>query len=358
VTCAHLLLTKTFVPDLEQTGIGNAKSAYNILRPKFLYEFYQQLMTEAPTMLKTLGIKAYPVAIYSGDPTYVREEWPSPQQFNHAIIAVKVSDATQAETIIQHPSLGRLLIFDPTDQSTPLGDLPDHEQGSLALIVAGEAGALLRMPRTSPDANRLERNTEVKLSPDGSITARVRERSTGSAAVHERRRHQSLSRADYLKMIEGWIARSATGATVSRIEPSDDFSEARFSLEVEFGVPYYAQLMQGRIMVFKPTIVSRLEALPLTERIRKYPIVLGSQVQVETIRAQLPLGFAVDEVPDSVRLEAAFGNYSVNYAVGDNDLNVTRTLILRGATVPAEQYAAVRDFLSASAQQRRPRLCW
>jgi hypothetical protein len=25
VTCPHLLLTKTFVPDLEQTGIGNAK---------------------------------------------------------------------------------------------------------------------------------------------------------------------------------------------------------------------------------------------------------------------------------------------------------------------------------------------
>lgn len=50
VTCPHLLLTKTLVPDLE-TRIGNAKFAYNILRPKSLYESYQQLMTEAPRSL-------------------------------------------------------------------------------------------------------------------------------------------------------------------------------------------------------------------------------------------------------------------------------------------------------------------
>jgi len=33
-------------------------------------------------MLKVAGIASYPVAIYSGDPYYVRESWPSPQQFN------------------------------------------------------------------------------------------------------------------------------------------------------------------------------------------------------------------------------------------------------------------------------------
>ena len=84
--------------------------------------------------------------IFSGDPTYVREEWPSPQQFNHCIIAVKIGDETQAPTVVRHPGFGRLLIFDPTDDNTPVGDLPDHEQGSLALIIAGDAGALLRMP--------------------------------------------------------------------------------------------------------------------------------------------------------------------------------------------------------------------
>src|SRR6185295_326089 len=127
-------------------------------------------------MLKAVGLKAYLVSIYSGDPTFVREEWPSPQQFNHCIIAVKVSDETQSPTIVTHPTLGRLLIFDPTDDNTPVGDLPGHEQGSFALIVAGEAGALLKMPVTPPEANRLERDAYVTLGSDGTITASLQER--------------------------------------------------------------------------------------------------------------------------------------------------------------------------------------
>ena len=67
-------------------------------------------------MLKSLGIESYPVVIYSGDPNRVQPEWPSPQQFNHCIIAVKVGDATEAATVIKHPQLGRLMIFDPTDR--------------------------------------------------------------------------------------------------------------------------------------------------------------------------------------------------------------------------------------------------
>ena len=39
-----------------------------------------------------------------------------------------------------HATLGRLLIFDATDPYTSLGDLPDHEQGSYALIIAGQNG--------------------------------------------------------------------------------------------------------------------------------------------------------------------------------------------------------------------------
>ncbi|HZI47844.1 MAG TPA: DUF3857 and transglutaminase domain-containing protein, partial [Pyrinomonadaceae bacterium] len=47
-------------------------------------------------MLKVVGITAVPISIYSGDPSFVRASWPSPRQFNHCIIAVKVSDQTQA----------------------------------------------------------------------------------------------------------------------------------------------------------------------------------------------------------------------------------------------------------------------
>jgi hypothetical protein len=296
------------------------------------------------TMLKALRIEAYPVAIYSGDPTYVREEWPSPQQFNHCIVAVKVGDETEAATIISHPNLGRLLIFDPTDEHTPVGDLPDHEQGSLALIVAGEHGALLRMPTVPPEANRLERETEVVLAPTGAITASIRERSTGQSAVNERRAFRALPRPEYVKLIESWITRGVTAAQVSKIEPADHSQEGRFALDVEFAAPGYGQVMQNRLLVFKPAVVSRRESVFLTETSRKHPVVLEAQAYRETVRVKLPAGFVVDETPDPVKLNTSFGTYTTSYEEKDGHLLFTRSLVLRAVTVPAEQYTQVRQF--------------
>lgn len=295
-------------------------------------------------MLKAIGIKAYLVSIYSGDPTYVREEWPSPQQFNHCIVAIQVSDETQSPAIVIHPTLGRLLIFDSTDDMTPVGDLPSHEQGSLALIVAGDEGALMKMPVTPPEANRLEREAVVTLAPDGTITANLRERLSGQSAVSRRSEFHWLSRPDYVKRIEGWIAHGATGAAVSKVEPTDNAAEGKFALQVEFTARGYAQLMHGRLLVFKPAIVSRREEVPLTAGPRKQPVVLHSNAYSETVRIKLPDGFEVDELPDPVKMDTPFGSYETGYQVKDGQLNFTRRMVVRAATIPVEDYTRVRGF--------------
>lgn len=295
-------------------------------------------------MLKAVKIEAYPVLIFSGDPTYVREDWASPSQFNHCIIAIKVSDETKAPTVIEHAKLGRLLIFDATDDNTPVGDLPNHEQGSFALVAAGDAGTLVRMPTTPPEANKLERQAEVNLAADGSINATIKERSVGQSAVMERGMFRRYSRPEYTKLIERWITLGATGAKVSKVDPTDNSTDGRFALDVEFTALAYAQLMQDRLLVFKPAIVSRLDWLQLTGASRKNPVVLDSRAYTETVRVKLPEGFDVDELPDPVKLDAPFGNYASTYEVKDGHLLFTRSLIQRAATIPADQYTTVRNF--------------
>jgi hypothetical protein len=295
-------------------------------------------------MLKSIGIKSYLVSIYSGDPNHVRREWPSPHQFNHCIIAVKISDETHALSVVEHSTLGRLLIFDATDDITPVGDLPVHEQGSYALIIAGEAGALLKMPVTPPESNMLTRSADVQLNPDGSIVATMREQSIGHAAVSARGLFKGLTRPEYNGRIERWIAQGATGVRVSKIEPVDQPNEGKFSLAADFNAPAYGQVMQGRLLVFRPAIVSRRESLSLTEPVRKHPVVLTPQAYSETTKVKLPGGFAVDEMPDAVKLETAFGSYTTTYVVNDGELVFTRTLVVKQATIPAADYAKVRSF--------------
>ncbi len=297
-------------------------------------------------MLKSINITSYLVLIYSGDSTYVREEWASPRWFNHCIIAVKVSDETQTATVLTHPSLGRLLIFDPTDEMTPVGDLPEYEQGSFALIAAGENGSLVRMPTTPPDFNRVDRQSEVELSPEGAITATVRENAVGQIAADYRRAFRRLSRPEYTEVVERWISRSANGAKVSKITPTDNNVEGRFDLNLEFMAGAYAQVMQERLLVFRPAIIDRRNSISLVEAKRKHPVVLESQAYNETVRIKLPGGFEVDEMPDNMKLDASFGTFSATYEVKDGHLLFTRKLVQHAMTVPVEDYAKVRQFFA------------
>lgn len=296
------------------------------------------------SMLKVMGIDAYPVLIFSGDPNFVEEIWPSPGQFNHCIIAIRLKEEIAAGSILNHPTLGRLLIFDATDDNTQVGDLPDHEQGSLALIAAGDGGGLVRMPSIDPEANRMEREAEVQLSGDGAIVATFRERSRGQAAVRERRDFRALSNSDYKQMIERRVTRGAPAAKVMKIAPADDAIGARFGLDVDFSASQYGQVMQNRLLVFNPAIVSRLESLSLADAKREHPIVLDSYAFTELVRVKLPAGFDVDEMPDAVKLDTPFGSYKTSYEVKNGELIFSRALTQRAATIPAAQYQAIRSF--------------
>ena len=311
-------------------GYGDCKDKANLMR----------------AMLKSLKIEAYPIAIYSGDPNFIREEWASPSQFNHAIIAVKVSDETVAPTILNHPKLGRLLIFDATDPYTPVGDLPDYLQGSLALIEAKENGGLVRMPVTPPETNLLERNVAVSLAADGSIKGVIKEIANGQESTMFRAQQRRLSADDYNKMIENWLTRGATGAQLVKITQNDKQSTASFDLDVEFSVPRYAQLMQDRLLVFKPAIVGRRGGIFLTEPKREQPVMLDSNSMRETTTFTLPTGFIVDEMPDAVTLETPFGKYMTKYESKDGKLVFTRSLVMLRTTVPVDKYNSVKDFYS------------
>jgi Domain of Unknown Function with PDB structure (DUF3857)/Transglutaminase-like superfamily len=340
-----------FVQNLQYISIDIGVGRGNGYRPhpasQVLAKSYGDCKDKANLMrslLKALDITAYPVAIYSGDANHVRPEWASPRQFNHCIIAVKVAGETVAPTIVTDAKLGRLLIFDATDSNTPVGDLPEDEQGSFALVIAGDAGQLMRMPTLPPEASSFNREADVVLAPEGSITATVKESANGQSAADFRRQFRGLSAAEYLKVIEGWVGRGATGATVSRVNPKDNNDTGGFDLDVDFTALNYAQLMQNRLLVFKPAIVSRLNALELTEPTRKHPVVLDASNFSETIRFKLPAGFDVDELPDPLKLATSFGSYKTTYLVKDGQLIFTRNLTQRAGTIPVAEYQTVRNF--------------
>lgn len=295
-------------------------------------------------MLSVVKIPAYLVSITADDPTFVRPEWASPHQFNHCIIAIKVGNDIDLTAVVKDPKLGRVLIFDPTDPFTQVGDLPDDEQGSYALIDNKESDSLIQMPVSDPDQNRLERSIDVALTPEGTLQGSVMEKAIGQSARSYRAELKRMSTADYNRRIEGWISYGATGAKASKIEPKDDYELGDFTLNVDFAAVAYAQLMQNRLMVFKPAVVGRLDRYGFSEGKRTQPYLLNSQSYTEQVRIKLPPGFAVDELPDPTKLDAPFGTYSASYEATGDQVIFKRTLKVKRSTIPASDYDSIRNF--------------
>jgi len=330
-----------------QIGVGRGGGYRPKPAPDVLVKEYGDCKDKATLMralLKAVGIESYIVPIYSGDRSYVREDWPSPQQFNHVIVAVRVSGGTEAATVVEHANLGRLLLFDPTAGNTPVGDLPIYEQGSLALVAAGDRGELIRVPMTPPSSNTVHREIRAVLDANGTLLARLLEVSSGQTAARDRQVLSSRSALEYRKVVEDSISATVTGARFSKIEPTDSFLQGRFTLEAHFVGPGYAQIRADRLMVFKPVIVVRRNSVFLTERKRNYPVLLNPAGYHETVSVRLPPGFKVDELPDPESFQTPFGMYAASCQANRSELVCTRTLEIRAATIPVAQYQAVREF--------------
>lgn len=311
-----------------QRGYGDCKDKANLMR----------------TMLKALKIESFLVLIYAGDPTFVKPEWASPGQFNHCIIAVRVGPETNAPTVMTYEKLGRLLIFDATDEYTQLGDLPEHEQGSYALVAAGNEGDLLKMPILPPDANKLVRDAEITLNGDGSISGKIMQKAHGQSASGERGRLRVLSATEYKTSIEQWLTTRVKGANLTKASPIDRKIANVFELDIEFSAPAYAQLMQGRLMMFNAAMVGRLDQFTPVEGKRVTPILIDSSSYAETVRVKLPDNFVVDELPEPDKIETPFGKYFSKFEVAGGYLLFSRSLVLNRTIVPASEYEGVRNF--------------
>ncbi|MCU1291043.1 MAG: hypothetical protein JWN60_3272, partial [Acidobacteria bacterium] len=195
-----------------------------------------------------------------------------------------------------------------------------------------------------PDANRLERHAEVNLLSDGTIQGKVRQQSFGQSASFERGRLSELSASDYSSNIERWLTNRIKGGKVTKTVPSDRRLEGKFDLDIEFLAPNYAQIMQGRLMVFNPAMIGRLDQFSVVENKRITPITIDSSSYSETIRVKLPEGFVIDEMPETSKIETAYGKYNAKYEVSGGFLLLTRTLVLNRTTLPAANYEDVKNF--------------
>jgi transglutaminase-like putative cysteine protease len=325
-----------------QIGIGGYQPhpAGEIFRAR--YGDCKDKATLLSSMLQEVGIKSNYVLIDT-DRGVVNPALPS-AFFDHAILAIELPSGTNASayhSVITAKTGKRYLIFDPTDEETPVGELRAQLQNTYALLVTDSGGELIHTPLLPPDTNLLTRTGRFTLSSDGMLAGEVMEDRTGDHASATRWDLVSATQQQRLQKLEHQLGRSLQGFTLqsSDIQHLDQIRQDLI-YQFKFSTPQYAQI-RGPLMLVRPRVLGEKSApVEHDHKPRQYPIELGrTSRETDTYEIEIPQNYKVDDVPDPVKIDVGFASYQSKVEVEGSEIRYWREYIVRDLSVTADHVA-------------------
>jgi hypothetical protein len=241
----------------------------------------------------------------------------------------------------------RYLIFDPTDERTPIGNLRSALQGSYGTLAAGASSQIVALPVLPPEANPNERKGSFTLASDGSLTGSVDTVRSGSGGGE-------LGNA--LKYSDEKERREALELTVAHDVPGSVLDSFRFvqpaALDKPVEVHYKLTAVQyahqaGQLLLVRPRVVGS-DVMPFDDKPRTVPIDLGATGRWhDTFDIALPPGYIVDEIPDPVNIDLDFASYRSSASATGNLLRYDREYTVRQVEIPAAKAPSFRRLESA-----------
>ena len=108
---------------------------------------------------------------------------------NHAIAAIEIPAGYTnplLQSVVTAKSGKRYLIFDPTNEWIPIGQIPPYLQGGYGILSEGGQSQLIALPVMTPASDRIDHTIHAQLAADGSLEASVVEQRFGYAAERPR----------------------------------------------------------------------------------------------------------------------------------------------------------------------------
>ncbi len=310
------------------------------------------------TMLKEVGIDSYYVVVNTRRGA-VNANTPAVNWFNHVILAIKLPDGASDPNLtatLQHKTLGRLLIFDPTDEMTPFGYLRGALQANFGLLVTDSGGELIELPKLAASMSGIRRTAKLTLTPAGALTGDVTEIRLGDPGAYQRYALRSAATdKDKIKPIETLLADSLanyrlTHATVTNLTHNDQ----PFGYDYSLVVDNYAKTA-GNLLLVRPRVFgSKASALLETKEPRKFPVEFtGPSLDSDTFEIALPAGYEVSDLPPPVDVDYDFASYHSKTEASGNTLKYTRRLEVKQLTVPVAQAETLKKFYRIIASDER-----
>jgi len=302
------------------------------------------------SMLHEIGIESFHVVINSNRGVVTGQTPAHNFGFNHAIVAIKLPNGMDDPSLIavlQHPKLGRLLYFDPTDEITPFGQIRGELQANYALLVTPTGGELLPLPMQPPAMNSIERTAKLTLDPTGVLKGSVKEVRLGGRAASERWELRNVSKdLDRVKPIEALLANSLSNFRITHASITNlTQTSLPFGFDYSFESENYAKSAGGLLLVRPRVLGNKAQGFLETKEPRKFPVEFdGPARDTDVFEIAIPPGYAVDDTPPPVDEDFSFGSYHSKTEVSGGVIRYSRTFEVKELSVPVDRTDELKRF--------------
>jgi len=314
-------------------------------------------VTVLSAMLREIGVDSYYV-LANATRGVIEPAFASMASCNHAIIAIKLPADVPTKNlyaVVTHPKLGKLLFFDPTNETMPIGYLPEELQESRVVLVTQDGGEVIDVPAHPPEANRMQVLAKLKLESNGVLAGDVREVRTGALAANMRQYLTSLKNDTERKQyVERRFARHMTQSNVADlvIENLDEI-EKELVFRCKLSATGYSKLAAGLLLV-RPRVFGQKPEGTIDLKERKFGYVTqGPSLETDEFEIAMPPGLAADELPSPVTIATKAVTYSSESKFDQDVLRYKRQYKVQTFGVPLAGLAELnKAFSQISADER------
>src|SRR5579863_9975826 len=261
---------------------------------------------------------------------------------NHMITAIEIPAGVndpRLMAVVKTKDGKRYLIFDPTNEHTPVGNLPSYLQGSYGTLAAGAASQIIQLPVLAPEANGTERKGAFTLALDGTLSGSVDTSHSGPLGAELRFLLKYSDEKERRESLETDLAHDVPGVVLDSfkyVQPSalDKPLEVHYQLTAG----QYAH-QAGPLLLVRPRVVGS-DVLPFDDKPRTVPIDLSATGRWrDSFDITLPAGYVVDETPDPVNVDVDFASYHSAITAKANQLHYEREYVVRQVEISADKAA-------------------
>jgi hypothetical protein len=333
-----------------EVGIGGLQphAAGDIFRNR--YGDCKDKATLLTAMLSAVGVHAA-LMMVDTHRGFVDPDAPS-LDGDHMIAAIEVPkgySSPRLHSVVTAQTGRQYLIFDPTWDKTPFGQLEHELQGSFGVLMEGAETQAIQLPVLDPALNTIHRSASFKLDSDGVLKGTVTEKRFGDLAETRREVYAKSDVKEQTNFLDHMLGRDLTAFSASDVKAANvDALNQDFTLTYSLSAERYAKAM-GSLLMVRPRVLGDLD-LDTDHKPRTIPIDLEETMQAtDDYSIEIPDGYAVDELPDPVKLDLGFAAYESNFQATGNTLHYKRTYTVRQVTLPADRYADVQKLAGAIA---------